>query len=289
MTIPAPRGALAVPDRQDRAVPGGALSPDDDAAGPEGGLAALIAERRAKAEALRSAGRRPVPAPLRGAGGDRRGAGRPRGARGRARTGDARVRVAGRLAARRGQGKVAFLDLDDRSGRIQLWASVDRLGEEAMAATLDLDLGDIVGAAGPVARTRRGELSVAVDEVVLLAKALRPPPDKHAGLRDPETALPPALPRPDRRPRGARRLRHPLEGHRGGAPLPRRPRLRRGRDAHPPADLRRRGGAAVRDPPQRARPRPLPAHRHRALPQAPASWAASSGSTSWARTSATRA
>jgi len=97
------------------------------------------------------------------------------------------VRVAGRLAARRGQGKAAFLDLDDRSGRIQLWASVDRLGAEAMAALLDLDLGDIIGVTGPVVRTRRGELSVAVDEVVLLAKALRPPPDKHAGLRDPET------------------------------------------------------------------------------------------------------
>ena len=102
------------------------------------------------------------------------------------RSGEGRVRVAGRVAARRGQGKVAFLDLEDRSGRIQLWASLDRLGEEGMAATLDLDLGDIVGAAGPVARTRRGELSVAVDEVVLLAKALRPPPDKHGGLRDPE-------------------------------------------------------------------------------------------------------
>ena len=94
--------------------------------------------------------------------------------------------MAGRLAARRGQGKMAFLDLEDRSGRIQLWARVDRLGEEAMAALLDLDLGDIVGAAGPLARTRRGELSVALDEVVLLAKALRPPPDKHAGVRDPE-------------------------------------------------------------------------------------------------------
>jgi lysyl-tRNA synthetase class 2 len=55
-----------------------------------------------------------------------------------------------------------------------------------MAALGDLDLGDIVGAAGPLARTRRGELSVAVDEVALLAKALRPPPDKHAGVRDPE-------------------------------------------------------------------------------------------------------
>ena len=97
--------------------------------------------------------------------------------------------MAGRLAARRGQGKVAFLDLDDRSGRIQLWAAIDRLGEEAMAAVLDLDLGDIVGVSGPVTRTRRGELSVAVDEVTLLAKALRPPPDKHAGVRDPETRL----------------------------------------------------------------------------------------------------
>ena len=96
------------------------------------------------------------------------------------------VRVAGRLAARRGQGRVAFLDLDDRSGRIQVWASVDRLGEEAMAALLDLDLGDIIGVDGPVARTRRGELSVAAQAVTLLAKALRPPPDKHAGVRDPE-------------------------------------------------------------------------------------------------------
>jgi lysyl-tRNA synthetase class 2 len=81
---------------------------------------------------------------------------------------------------------MAFLDLEDRTGRIQLWATVDRLGEEAMAAVADLDLGDVVGALGPLARTRRGELSVAVDEVVLLAKALRPPPDKHAGVRDPE-------------------------------------------------------------------------------------------------------
>ena len=101
-------------------------------------------------------------------------------------TGAEPLRVAGRLAARRGQGKMAFLDLEDRSGRIQLWARADRLGEDAMAALLDLDLGDIVGAAGPPARTRRGELSLALDEAVLLAKALRPPPDKHAGVRDPE-------------------------------------------------------------------------------------------------------
>ncbi len=99
---------------------------------------------------------------------------------------DDHYRVAGRLSARRGQGKMAFLDLDDRSGRIQLWATEDRMGADALGALLDLDLGDLVGVTGPVARTRRGELSVAVDEATLLAKALRPPPDKHAGLKDPE-------------------------------------------------------------------------------------------------------
>ena len=114
-----------------------------------------MAERRAKAEALRARGVDPFP---------HRYEGREEIAAVRAshetlepgRTGEGRVKVAGRVAARRGQGKVAFLDLDDRSGRIQLWASIDRLGEEGMASTLDLDLGDIVGAAGVVARTRRG-------------------------------------------------------------------------------------------------------------------------------------
>jgi lysyl-tRNA synthetase class 2 len=97
------------------------------------------------------------------------------------------VRVAGRVAARRGQGKMAFVDLEDRDGRIQLWATADRLGPEGVAAVADLDLGDLIGAWGPVTRTRRGELSLALDGTVMLAKALRPPPDKHAGLRDPET------------------------------------------------------------------------------------------------------
>jgi lysyl-tRNA synthetase class 2 len=97
------------------------------------------------------------------------------------------VRVAGRLVARRGQGRIAFLDLEDRSGRIQLLASEDRLGADALAVLVDLDLGDVVGAWGHTARTRRGEVSVAIDGFQLLAKSLRPPPDKHAGLRDVET------------------------------------------------------------------------------------------------------
>ena len=100
---------------------------------------------------------------------------------------DVRARVAGRLAARRGQGKAAFLDLVDRSGRLQLHARVDVLGAEPMARLLALDLGDLIGADGTVFRTRRGELSLALDGFTLLAKSLRPPPDKHHGLADLET------------------------------------------------------------------------------------------------------
>jgi hypothetical protein len=98
-----------------------------------------------------------------------------------------RVRVAGRLVARRGQGKAAFLDLLDRSGRIQLLARVDVLGEERFELLTGLDLGDIVGIDGEVIRSRRGELSISVEDVTVLAKSLRPPPEKHHGLTDTET------------------------------------------------------------------------------------------------------
>ncbi|HEX7298861.1 MAG TPA: lysine--tRNA ligase [Solirubrobacteraceae bacterium] len=100
---------------------------------------------------------------------------------------DARYRVAGRLHARRGQGRMAFLDLDDRSGRIQLQAKVDVLGEERMGRLLELDLGDIVGIDGQAFRSKRGELSLRVEDFALLAKSLRPPPDKFHGLHDVET------------------------------------------------------------------------------------------------------
>ncbi len=100
---------------------------------------------------------------------------------------DVRARIAGRLAARRGQGKAAFLDVVDRSGRMQLHARVDVLGEAAMERLLALDLGDLIGADGTVFRTRRGELSLRIDDFALLAKSLRPPPDKHHGLADVET------------------------------------------------------------------------------------------------------
>src|SRR2546423_13673310 len=88
---------------------------------------------------------------------------------------DVRVRVAGRLAARRTKGKAAFLDLVDRSGRMQLHARVDVMGREAYDRLLELDLGDLIGIDGTVFSSLRGELTVRVEDWFLLAKSLRPP------------------------------------------------------------------------------------------------------------------
>jgi lysyl-tRNA synthetase class 2 len=96
-------------------------------------------------------------------------------------------RVAGRLAARRGAGKAAFLDLVDRTGKIQLHARLDVLGRESFERLLSLDLGDLLGVDGAVLRSRHGELTLRVEGFEVLAKALRPPPDKHHGLSDVET------------------------------------------------------------------------------------------------------
>jgi lysyl-tRNA synthetase class 2 len=90
-------------------------------------------------------------------------------------------RVAGRVMARRDMGKLVFLDLVDRSGRIQLLCASERSGP------VDVDLGDIVGASGRPARTKRGEPSLAVEELVLLAKIKRPLPDVFHGVQDTET------------------------------------------------------------------------------------------------------
>jgi len=100
---------------------------------------------------------------------------------------DARYRVAGRLAARRGHGKAAFLDLVDRSGRIQLHAREDVMGAEPFERLTSLDLGDLIGVDGTAFKSRRGELSLRAEGFALLAKSLRTPPDKFHGLEDVET------------------------------------------------------------------------------------------------------
>jgi lysyl-tRNA synthetase, class II len=100
---------------------------------------------------------------------------------------DQSYRVAGRLAARRGHGGAAFLDLVDRSGRIQVHARKDALGEESFERLVSLDLGDLIGVDGKAFKSRRGELTLAVTSWELLAKSLRAPPEKFHGLEDVET------------------------------------------------------------------------------------------------------
>jgi lysyl-tRNA synthetase class 2 len=146
----------------------------------------VFAARRHKLEALRGAGVEPFPHEFAGveaiaAVRERHGGLQP------GEETSSRHRVAGRLAARRGQGKMAFLDLVDRSGRLQLQARVDELGQDGLERLVSLDLGDLIGVDGVAFCSRRGELTLRVFGFELLAKSLRPPPEKHHGLTDVET------------------------------------------------------------------------------------------------------
>ena len=96
------------------------------------------------------------------------------------------VTIAGRLMAIRGHGKASFSVLMDRSGRIQIYFKLDVLGEEKYSQFKLLDIGDIIGVKGHVFRTRRGEITVRVDDFELLSKSLRPLPEKFHGLTDTE-------------------------------------------------------------------------------------------------------
>jgi lysyl-tRNA synthetase, class II len=158
-------------------------SPDER---PRHGLPELIAERRAKGRRLRTDGAEIAPysfprvepiADVRAAY-EHLAVGEET---------DDPHRVAGRLVARRGAGKAAFLDLVDRSGKIQLHARADVLGADTLKQLLSLDLGDLLGVDGAPLRSRHAELTLRVDSFQILGKALRPPPDKHAGLIDVET------------------------------------------------------------------------------------------------------
>ncbi|MFL5832462.1 MAG: lysine--tRNA ligase [Solirubrobacterales bacterium] len=150
-------------------------------------LSQVLEDRREKLERIREAGIEPFPHEFSG----REEIAEVRAAHEGLVAGmetDSRHRVAGRIVARRGHGKACFLDVRDGSGQIQLHARKDVLGDEAYDLLVDLDLGDIVGAEGTAMATRRGgELSLAIDHWRLLAKSLRPPPDKFHGLEDAET------------------------------------------------------------------------------------------------------
>jgi lysyl-tRNA synthetase class 2 len=147
----------------------------------------LIANRRAKLDALREMGEDPYPRRFR----VERSVSEARSLYEGLSAEDLEkdppvVRLGGRLRAVRGHGKVSFADLSDGAGQIQLYLKKNDLDESSWQVFKQLDLGDFLGVEGPVFRTRAGELSVAVKELTVLAKALRPLPEKYHGLADRE-------------------------------------------------------------------------------------------------------
>ncbi|MUH52774.1 MAG: lysine--tRNA ligase, partial [Actinobacteria bacterium] len=150
------------------------------------GLAAEKAKRLAKLDDMRALGNDPYPYRF-----DRSHTlAEIRAAHGSLEAGtetEVRVSIAGRMMLKREQGKLIFATLRDRTDEIQLFVSKAVVGDEAFDQIGDLDLGDWVGAEGIVMATRKGELSVKVDRLQLLSKALRPMPDKWKGLTDTDT------------------------------------------------------------------------------------------------------
>jgi lysyl-tRNA synthetase class 2 len=139
---------------------------------------ALIEQRKAKLAALRARGVDPFRNKFRPT--ERCAEARARYAEGRA------VALAGRISAHRDMGKSMFLDLKDQSGRIQVYAQRNVLGDEPFEIFKHLDLGDFLGVRGTMFTTRTGEISVKAESFVILAKALRPPPEKWHGLAETE-------------------------------------------------------------------------------------------------------
>jgi len=150
-------------------------------------LETLLANRRAKLDGLREMGQEPYPNRFRVEQSitDVRQTFDPWDAE-RLEDDRPRVRVAGRLRALRGHGKVSFADVTDGIERIQLYLRRDQLDDDSWKVFKLLDLGDFVGVDGTVFRTRAGELSLAVETLTVLSKALRPLPEKYHGLADRE-------------------------------------------------------------------------------------------------------
>jgi lysyl-tRNA synthetase, class II len=146
-------------------------------------LSELLQIRRDKLSALQAAGRDPFANTTFGVShtsADILGAGAP------AEGMQPQVSIAGRMVSRRIMGKASFAHLLDAKGRIQVYCKRDDLGEEAYDAFKTFDIGDIVGVKGYVFTTRTGEISVHAQQITLLAKSLRPLPEKYHGLKDPE-------------------------------------------------------------------------------------------------------
>ena len=172
------------------------------------------------------------------------------------------MKVAGRLMSKRGMGKVSFCDLQDRDGRIQLYARQDEMDEAVYKKFKKFDIGDIVGVDGEVFRTQRGEMSVRAKDITLLSKSLLPLPEKFHGLTDLELRYRQRYvdlivnPEVKRnfviRSRFIQYVRKFLDG-RGYMEV---------EDAGAQHHLRRRHGPALHHPPQHPGHRHVYAHRH---------------------------
>lgn len=162
-------------------------SEESSASAPSSGEAVGAAERRAKMDRLRSDGVEPYPHLKTGAPRtwitDIQAAHDPATLKSGVHHG-LTYRLCGRLIARRGHAKTSFFDVRDQSGSMQVVARQESMGSEAYEQMLSLDIGDIIGVEGDVYVTQRGELALGVSDCTLLAKALRPPPDRRHGLED---------------------------------------------------------------------------------------------------------
>ncbi|MCW2927666.1 MAG: lysyl-tRNA synthetase [Thermoleophilia bacterium] len=163
-------------------------TPDDAESTPEERASAeqqIMADRRAKLDAMTAAGGEPWPYSAKPTARIEELVAAHEGLEDGAET-EARYVLAGRMMLQRGQGKLMFAELADRSGTLQLFVSKAVIGDDGFAAFADLDLGDWVEVAGTAMKTRKGELSLKVDAARLLAKCIRPLPEKFHGLVDPE-------------------------------------------------------------------------------------------------------
>ena len=108
------------------------------------------------------------------------------GEKGKGKLNGPQVRAAGRIVLHRDKGKLQFIDIEDWTGKIQLFVGQKQVGEENWELIQCLDLGDLIGVDGMLRRTQTGELSIFADKIHFLTKTLDPPPAKHVGLTDPE-------------------------------------------------------------------------------------------------------
>ncbi len=180
-----------------------------------------------------------------------------------------RVRVAGRIMLRRGQGKVNFLQLRDWTEQIQIFIGKNQVGEAGWALAAELDLGDLLGVDGTLGRTKTGELTVFAEGLDVPRQEPAAPAREVARADRRREALPPALRRPVL---AIPRVMQAFLGRTKVLAAFRKVLAERGfvevETPDDAVDRRRRGGAAVRHASQRARPRALPADRARAAPQA---------------------